>query len=455
MFERIRLILAVVLLTHLPASTQVRYEEIYPEPDTRFKTDILLIVAHPDDETAIGSFLAKMIFDENKTVAAIYSTRGQGGGNSIGNEQSEALGDIREIEVRKALAKFGVQNVWFLDGYDTPGQDVFHSLHNVNHGSALEKTVRLMRLTRPEIVITWLPQYVSGENHGDHQASGVLAVEAFDQAGDPTVFPTQTAVARDRADILNFNHGLRPWQPKKLYFFSDREKGIDAPGPAFDLTASSTTQSVPYYELAAQLHIEHRVQGDVADVGREAMDTEEYAAFIEWLSRYNLIFGKSLVSAKAKDPLFEGIQAGAIAYEKVTGYKPLKKRGISLQAGGAFQYYRQFLRAHDLPHLVELVKSEVTVSMGSYVHFPLLLSNHTRTEVKLELSANTPEDWSVYTGPAEYLIPAGATLPVQTLIQAPWEERKSELISWQISRDGRTVQSIDLDVKLVEWNLPQ
>ena len=67
-------------------------------PDERYKADILLIVAHPDDETMISSYLARAIFDQNKRVAVIYDTRGDGGGNSVGYEQAAALGAVREIE---------------------------------------------------------------------------------------------------------------------------------------------------------------------------------------------------------------------------------------------------------------------------------------------------------------------------------------------------------------------
>ncbi|HWN98980.1 MAG TPA: PIG-L family deacetylase, partial [Blastocatellia bacterium] len=97
-------------------------------PDERFKADILLIVAHPDDETMISSYLARAIFDQHKRVAVIYGTRGDGGGNSVGYEQAAALGAVREIEARRALASWGVMNVWFLGAPDTPGQDVLRSL---------------------------------------------------------------------------------------------------------------------------------------------------------------------------------------------------------------------------------------------------------------------------------------------------------------------------------------
>src|ERR1700761_281819 len=192
-----------------------------PEPDDRFKTDILVVVAHPDDETEVTGYLARAIFDEHKRVAVIFGTRGDGGGDATGQEQAAALGAEREIEARRALNVLGVTNIWFLGGPDTPGQDVLRSLETWNHGASLDQTMRLVRLTRPEVILPWLPMYVAGENHGDHQAAGVIATEAFDLAGNPTVFPEQLSLPRDRRNIGNLTEGLRPWQPKKLYFFSD------------------------------------------------------------------------------------------------------------------------------------------------------------------------------------------------------------------------------------------
>src|ERR1700757_3014751 len=190
-------------------------------PDDRFKADILVIVAHPDDETEVTGYLARAIFDEHKRVAVIFGTHGDGGGNAAGQEQAAALGAEREIEARRALGMLGVTNVWFLGGPDTPGQDVLRSLETWNHGASLGQTVRLVRLTRPEVIFTWLPHYVAGENHGDHQAAGVIATEAFDMAGDPTAFPEQLAAPRDRKNIGNLTEGLHPWQTKKVYYFSD------------------------------------------------------------------------------------------------------------------------------------------------------------------------------------------------------------------------------------------
>ena len=128
--------------------------------------------------------LARAI-DEGKRVAVVYGTRGNSGANEAGAEQAAALGAIREIEARRALATLGIVNVWFLDGKDTASQNVLQSLSNWNHGEAFQQLVRLVRLTRPEVVLTFLPGTFIGEDHGDHQASGVVATEAFDLSGDP------------------------------------------------------------------------------------------------------------------------------------------------------------------------------------------------------------------------------------------------------------------------------
>jgi len=157
------------------------------------KADILVVVAHPDDEGGVTPYLARAIYYEHKRVAVVFLTRGGSGGNDYSREHGPALADIREQEARAACAKLGITNVWFLLGKDTASQNVLNSLANWGHGANLEGLVRIVRLTQPEVIITWLPGVFIGENHGDHQAAGVLATEAFDLAGDPTAFPAQVA----------------------------------------------------------------------------------------------------------------------------------------------------------------------------------------------------------------------------------------------------------------------
>jgi len=425
-------------------------------PDPRFKSDILLIVAHPDDETAIGSWLARAVYDLHKRVAILYLNRGEGGGNSFGNEQSSAMGAIREIEVRRAAAAFGIDLLWFLDGQDTPGQDLMHSLTNWGHGENLERIVRLIRLTRPEVIITWLPHYGAGENHGDHQASGLLAVEAFDMAGDPTRFPAQIVPPRERADINNFTEGLQPWQPKKLYFFSDVSHPLPSTGPAFNAHEISPSQKVPYYELAARLHLPHLTQGDVAETALAAQESGDYSAFAEWISGFKLIFGKAVVPCAPSGDLFEGIKEGPLPFVQVRGYQPHPNAGIALELGGLFAFYRDFWRAHEIEAIEILLKPEVMINAGGYLHIPLLLINNTSESVQVELRAQIPEGWRNVAGEALYTLPAGAVRPVQTFFFAPERTNPSgETILWNAKVGERTAGSVSMQVFLAEWTLPQ
>jgi hypothetical protein len=55
-----------------------------PRPDDRYKADMLIVVAHPDDETEITGYLAKAVCEDHRRVAVIFGTRGDGGGERHG-----------------------------------------------------------------------------------------------------------------------------------------------------------------------------------------------------------------------------------------------------------------------------------------------------------------------------------------------------------------------------------
>src|SRR5260370_35586574 len=230
------LVIFVMVLSPLIAAPEIdAAAQETKGPDERVKADILLVVAHPDDEGGVTPYLARAIYDEHKRGSVGYTTRGGSGGNDDSREHGMALADIREQEARQACAKLGITNVWFLDGKDTASQNVLNSLANWGHGATLEALVRIVRLTRPEVIISWLPGLFIGENHGDHQASGVLATEAFDLANDPAAFPAQVAGASKRLEI--YLEDLTAWQPQKLYFFSDavHQKQFAGTGPAISV----------------------------------------------------------------------------------------------------------------------------------------------------------------------------------------------------------------------------
>jgi LmbE family N-acetylglucosaminyl deacetylase len=427
-----------------------------PGPDERFKADILVIVAHPDDETMVTGWLAQQIFDRHKRVAAIFGTRGDGGGNAMGYEQAAALGAEREIEARKALAYFGVMNVWFLDGPDTPGQDVLRSLETWNHGNALAKAIRLVRLTRPEVILTWLPDYVAGENHDDHQAAGVIATEAFDMAGDPTQFPEQVSAPRNRESISNLTEGLLPWQPKKLYYFSDafHTDFLEGQGPKYETTGVSPSKQEPYYKLAAEEMAFHLTQGDTGQLAKQALATGQFEYFKQPV---RFVFGKSLVGGMPTGDIFEGVTDAPIPFSSPHGYKPEAHSGLSIELGGPWLFYRQFWKAHSLDHLAALLPTpEVSIQPGETLHLPLVIRNDTGEPKDVALTSTSPEGWVERHGSARYPVRSHDVYPVQTELVAPkatgpeWQE-----VKWKAESNGETIGAITVKVHVVSGGLPQ
>ena len=106
--------LFVISLLTLSAWAQVKQAPPYPAPDDRYKADILVVVAHPDDDMAAAPYVARAL-DQGKRAAVIFCTRGNSGSNYVGNEQAASRGAIREIEGRRAEEALVVYNVWFLN----------------------------------------------------------------------------------------------------------------------------------------------------------------------------------------------------------------------------------------------------------------------------------------------------------------------------------------------------
>jgi LmbE family N-acetylglucosaminyl deacetylase len=401
---------------------QLKRAPAAPPPDARYKADILVIVAHPDDETEVTAYLARATFDEHKRVAAVYCTCGGAGGDTVSQAQGRALCDEREIEARRADAVLGITDVWFLGGLDTPTQNVLDSLGHWNHGAVLERAVRLVRLTRPEVIMTWIPDYVDGENHGDHQASSVIASEAFDLAGNPTAFPEQVAAPRDYEHYGNFTEGLYPWQAEKLYFFSNAahpefEKGQ---GPAYSSTDVSPSRHVPYYEIAARSVSYHLTQLPTGPEGSEAT----YKAALDYFKQpVQLILGKSSVGGSRTGDVFQGVVPGPIAFHPVAGYHPQVHTGLSIELGGPWQFYRRFWRAHDLEHTATLVSPEAGVGSGGTLELPVIIRNDSSSSAEVELTAQVPVGWKLTSGEGIYPVNAQGTYPARLSFTAPTGSR--------------------------------
>ncbi|MBM3262898.1 MAG: PIG-L family deacetylase [candidate division Zixibacteria bacterium] len=211
--------------------------------DHLLNVDLLFVGAHPDDESGVAATFAREALDHGAKTAIVLVTRGEGGGNSIGRELGPSLGHLREAELRKSAAVYGVDLIYFLDK-----TDFFYTLSSRaafdvwNHDDTLGRLVRLVRLLRPAVIVTMWP---GPGTHGMHQAAARLATEAFDAAGDSSRFPEQIE-----------EEFLRPWQPLRLYYNTEHPGAISI--PTSDI---SPTRFMSYAEIKASALRHYRSQG--------------------------------------------------------------------------------------------------------------------------------------------------------------------------------------------------
>ncbi len=427
---RLRSLLPIVLAANVAAGIGAPWLHAQgpgpsDRPDPRFKADLLLIVAHPDDDVLAGTYLARLVTDEGKRVAVAFTTSGQSGSNAAGPEHAASLGLIRQIEARRGLETLGITNVWFLGGRDTPGQDPRGSLAAWGHGRVLSEVVRVVRLTRPDVILTWLPMQVAGENHGDHQAAAVLATEAFDIAGDSQAFAEQLA-----APVQTFEsryEGLGPWQPKKLYFMSDAmdTRFMDGQGPSYSITESSKAKRVPYWQFAYEQLRAHQTQyrpqleqlAATDDAGRQRMLTQAPAgdALIDPL---RLVLGKSVVGGAATADVFSQVTESAIPFAGAPRESAVTPAEPLLGLGGPWHFYRLFWRAHGLDQLPAIPTQPIgPVGSDAPVQIPLRLSNASPDPLQVTLRTTLPAGWTGNT-PAAVTVPPGGVVEVLSTVTA-------------------------------------
>jgi LmbE family N-acetylglucosaminyl deacetylase len=168
--------------------------------------------AHPDDET--NALFAYFGYGMGMRVIDLQNNRGDGGQNEIGPELFRDIAVLRTSELLAAHRIDGAEQYFTraIDyGYSFDPQEV---IEKWGRKDIVGDYVRLFRTLRPDVVVTMNIQGRGGDRA--HEATTVLVRESFRAAGDPAMYPEQ------------IEQGLRPWQPKKLYFAA----GFGGPGAA-------------------------------------------------------------------------------------------------------------------------------------------------------------------------------------------------------------------------------
>jgi LmbE family N-acetylglucosaminyl deacetylase len=136
------------------------------------------VLAHPDDETlGMGGTLARAAA-EGAATYVITATRGQAGRyrDNSAHPGPEALGRIREAELRAAADILGVREVRVLDYMDGV-------LDQVDPREVVGRLVAHLRDIRPHVVATFGPDGAYG--HPDHVAISQFTTAAVVAAADP------------------------------------------------------------------------------------------------------------------------------------------------------------------------------------------------------------------------------------------------------------------------------
>lgn len=161
---------------------------------------ILVVMAHPDDpEFAAGGTIARWTQQGHEVIYCL-ATRGEKGSNDP-NITPEELAAIREREQQQAAAILGVNQVTFLNHTDGALEPNLNLRRDIT---------RMIRMHRPEIVVTMDPQTLIRDNrhinHNDHRAIGLATLDAiFPAAGNRMYFP----------ELLK--EGSEPHQVREIY----------------------------------------------------------------------------------------------------------------------------------------------------------------------------------------------------------------------------------------------
>jgi len=208
---------------------------------------VMCVAAHPDDED--GTSLIVMRRKYGAHTVSLFSTFGEGGQNAIGPELYEELGAIRARETMAASEIQGSEP-YFLGlrdfGFSKSRDETFQKW---GQEEALRRMVLQIRKLRPDVIIT--NHSTTSNDHGHHQATARLTVEAFEAAADPKRFPEQ------------LKDGVEVWQVQRLFV---RVRGsqappADAPLVTIDPNERDPVRGTMFAEQALAALQKHATQG--------------------------------------------------------------------------------------------------------------------------------------------------------------------------------------------------
>lgn len=209
---------------------------------------VLYFAAHPDDEnTRLLTYFSK---EKLYRTGYLSLTRGDGGQNLIGDEQGVELGLIRTQELLAARRIDGAEQFFtraFDFGYSKSPEETFTKW---DREKILSDAVWVIRKFQPDVIVTRFPTTGEG-GHGQHTASAIIAIEAFNAAADANRFPEQLAF-------------VKPWQAKRILWNTFNFGGTNTTSAdqfKLDVGGFNPVLGKSYGEIAAESRSQHKSQG--------------------------------------------------------------------------------------------------------------------------------------------------------------------------------------------------
>src|SRR4051794_26648199 len=163
---------------------------------------LLLVHAHPDDETINNGATMARYVAEGAAVTLLTCTLGEEGEvlvpelELLAPDQADQLGGDRISELRAAREALGVTDWRFLGGpgryrdsgmMGTPANAKPRAFWNADLDEAVAHAVAVVREVRPQVVVTYDEN--GGYGHPDHIQAHRVAMGAVDAAADPGYRP--------------------------------------------------------------------------------------------------------------------------------------------------------------------------------------------------------------------------------------------------------------------------
>src|SRR5919107_5455120 len=158
---------------------------------------MLLVHAHPDDETINNGVTMARYVAEGAGVTLLTCTLGEEGEvlvpelAQLAADKADQLGGYRIWELRAAMAALGVSDIRFLGGpgrwrdsgmIGTPANDHPRAFWNADLDEAVAQAVAVVREVRPQVVVTYDEN--GGYGHPDHIQAHRVAMGAVEAAAD-------------------------------------------------------------------------------------------------------------------------------------------------------------------------------------------------------------------------------------------------------------------------------